>query len=133
MSRVANNTTRQLAVLSLIILLTTIIVVRFVPSEVRANFDGINPPPPPRIDVDDRVGYPRLRESGLVLVEVWPDPQHITLSAYFLDETDERNALVCGAVKAALDRDAKARYAPSHRVCATIKDAVSLGYMRRRS
>ena len=47
--------------------------------------------------VQKKVGYPRLRESGIVLVEVWEEPQQITLGAYFLDEPDAWNAAGCRA------------------------------------
>jgi len=79
--------------------------------------------------------YPVVRESGYVLLEVWPLVKDVTLSAFFFDELDEKSRNLCESIKAALDRDAavRAREAgekfTSYRMCMTVRDAVRQGWI----
>jgi hypothetical protein len=43
------------------------------------------------------------------MIEVWPDVQSVTLSAYFLDFAYEKNRNRCHATKRVFDRDQEAR------------------------
>ena len=58
----------------------------------------------------DRVPAPRVNQDSWVMIEVWPDVQSITLAAYFLDSSFERNKRLCEATKTVFDRDQEARH-----------------------
>jgi hypothetical protein len=79
--------------------------------------------------------YPRLDSSSWVMIEFWPDVSDITLSAYFLDFSYERNRNLCTAAKAIFDQDKKERSKTSkrefssYRLCFSLNDAVQQGHV----
>lgn len=70
------------------------------------------------------------------MIEVWPTVKDITLSAYFVSESDWKSSTLCEMVKRALDQvstseaRAQGREPSSYRSCMTIRDAVSRGYIQ---
>lgn len=79
--------------------------------------------------------YPEVNPDTWVLIEMWPTVGDITLSAYFMDFSAQKNQNLCEATKRALDRDAEAlakeqkRETTSFRRCLTVNDAVTAGYV----
>ena len=43
---------------------------------------------------------PRLDQNSWIMIEIWPEAQNITLAAYFLDFSYEKNSNLCSASKA---------------------------------
>jgi hypothetical protein len=70
-----------------------------------------------------------------MLIEIWPEVRDITLSAYFLHFSNEKNENLCEATKRALDRDQDARAEKSHRkftsyrLCLPVSQARAEGYI----
>jgi hypothetical protein len=52
-----------------------------------------------------RLQPPRVDQDTWVMIEIWPEVQAITLSAYFLEESSEKNRNLCEATKRVFDRD----------------------------
>jgi hypothetical protein len=52
--------------------------------------------------------YPEVNADTWVLIEIWPPVSDITLSAYFMDFSAEKNRNLYEATKRILDRDAVA-------------------------
>jgi hypothetical protein len=50
----------------------------------------------------DRLPHPRLNDDSWIMIEVWPDVKAMTLSAYFLDGSTEKNRNLCEATKRVL-------------------------------
>jgi hypothetical protein len=79
--------------------------------------------------------YPEVNADTWVLIEIWPAVGDITLSAYFMDFSTEKNQNLCEAIKRVLDRDAAAvaksqkREATSYRQCLSLADAMAKGYV----
>jgi len=82
--------------------------------------------------------YPVVRESGYVLLEIWPRVKDVTLSAFFFDDLDEKSRNLCESIKDALDRDAAVREREagqkftSYRMCKTVRDAARQGWIAAR-
>jgi hypothetical protein len=78
---------------------------------------------------------PQVNASSWVLIEIWPEVRDITLSAYFLDFSYEKNKNLCQAAKGALDRDQDARAHKarrkftSYRLCLPVSQARDEGYI----
>jgi len=89
-------------------------------------------------DITIKLPTPELNADSWVLLEVWPDVGYITLSAYFLDFAYEKNKNLCEAAKRVFDRDQEARSKEqgkkfsSYRLCLSVNDAVSKGYIERK-
>jgi hypothetical protein len=72
------------------------------------------------------------------MIEIWPDVQAITLSAYFLDGSSEKNRNLCEATKRVFDRDQDQRSKTlkktfsSYRFCMSLNSAVQEGYIDNR-
>jgi hypothetical protein len=85
-----------------------------------------------------RLPSPEINKDSWVMVEIWPDVSDITLSTYFLDFSYEKNRSLCEATKRVFDRDQEARSKgsgreiSSYRLCMSVNDAVSQGYIRAR-
>jgi hypothetical protein len=81
--------------------------------------------------------YPEVNADTWVLIEIWPAVGDITLSAYFMDFSVEKNRNLCEAIKRALDRDAIAlaksqkREATSYRQCLSLGNAAAKGYVAK--
>lgn len=81
--------------------------------------------------------FPEVNPDTWVLIEYWPTVKDITLSAYFMDFSSEKNRNLCGAAKKAIDRDAAAQAkqqgisATAYRKCYTLRDAIANGYIER--
>jgi hypothetical protein len=79
---------------------------------------------------------PELDNDSWVLVEIWPEVENITLSAYFLDFSYERNKNLCEATKRALDRDqgtqrkTTKKALSSYRLCMSVTDATAQRYIK---
>ena len=82
-----------------------------------------------------RLPAPKLDESSWVLIEYWPEVNDITLSAYFLDFSTEKNKNLCNATKRSLDAEAEQRAkrqkrkATSTRRCLSVTDATREGWI----
>ena len=80
---------------------------------------------------------PELNDDSWVMIEIWPEVDDITLSAYFLDFSYGKNKTLCDATKHVFDRDAKRREEQlgkkfsSYRLCMSVNDAKAQGYIRR--
>ena len=85
----------------------------------------------------DRVPAPRVNQDSWVMIEVWPDVQSITLAAYFLDSSFERNKRLCEATKTVFDRDQEARSKAQKKkfstywLCMPVSDAIQQGYVQK--
>jgi hypothetical protein len=81
--------------------------------------------------------YPEAGADTWVLIEIWPEVNDITLSAYFMDFLSRKNENLCKSTKSALDRDADARAKEqnrkftSYRQCLMLSDAIYKGYVKR--
>jgi len=70
------------------------------------------------------------------MVEIWPEVKDITLAAYFLDFSYEKNRNLCEATKRVFDRDQEAqsktlgREMSSYRSCMSVNDAIAQKYIR---
>jgi hypothetical protein len=82
-----------------------------------------------------RLPVPKVDGSSWVLIEYWPEVNDITLSAYFLGHSAEKNRNLCNATKRSLDMDAEQRAkrqkrkATSSRRCLTVTDATREGWI----
>lgn len=69
------------------------------------------------------------------MIEMWPEVNDITLSAYFLDLSYEKNKNLCSATKRVFDRDQEAQSKSggkpmsSYRLCMSVNDALAQGYI----
>jgi hypothetical protein len=85
----------------------------------------------------DRVPAPRVNQDSWVMIEVWPDVQSITLAAYFLDSSFERNKRLCEATKTVFDRDQEVRSKAQKKkfstywLCMSVSDAIQQGYVQK--
>jgi hypothetical protein len=85
-----------------------------------------------------RLPPPRLGQDTWIMIEVWPDVQGITLSAYFLDISYEKNRNLCEATKRVFDRDqdhrskALKKTFSSYRFCMSLNSAIQQGYVDNR-
>jgi hypothetical protein len=81
--------------------------------------------------------FPEVNPDTWVLIEYWPLVKDITLTAYFMEFSSERNGNLCAAAKRALDRDAEqlakkeGKPPTAWRKCYTLRDAVREGYLER--
>jgi hypothetical protein len=81
--------------------------------------------------------FPKVNPDTWVLIEYWPRVKDITLTAYFMESSSQRNSNLCAATKRALDRDAehlatKEGTSPTAwRKCYTLRDAIREGYVER--
>ncbi len=79
---------------------------------------------------------PRVNSDSWVIIEVWPEVRSITLSAFFLDSSYEKNRNLCEAAKRVFDREQEARAKEadrefsSYRLCLSVVDARAQGYFR---
>ena len=79
---------------------------------------------------------PELNADSWVMIEIWPDVRDITLSAYFLDFSDEKNRNLCEVTKRVFDRDSESRAKAagkkfsSYRLCLSVGEARSRGYFQ---
>ena len=85
--------------------------------------------------VPSKLTKPELNHQSWVMIEFWPDVKDITLSAYFLDSSYEKNKNLCDATKRVFDRDQEARSKgggkpmSSYRLCMSVNDAIAQGYI----
>jgi len=88
--------------------------------------------------LSSRLPSPEVNKDSWVMVEIWPDVKDITLAAYFLDFSYEKNKNLCEAAKRVFDRDQEARSESlgremsSYRRCMSVKDAVAQKYIREK-
>jgi len=81
---------------------------------------------------------PKLDQNSWVMIEIWPEAQNITLAAYFLDLSYEKNSNLCSETKRVFDSNAAAqeklqkKKLSSYRVCMSLDDAVKQGYVAGR-
>lgn len=79
---------------------------------------------------------PRLDADSWVMIEIWPEVRDITLTAFFLDFSFNRNKNLCIATKRVFDRDQNARAQAadrelsSYRLCLPVPQARAEGYFR---
>ena len=78
-----------------------------------------------------KLPYPVINEHSWVMIEIWPDVQDITLSAYFLDFSYDKNKNLCTATKRVFDRAAKPSET-SYRLCMSVSDAIAQEYIYTR-
>ena len=70
---------------------------------------GLDPKTIQPSELGSKPSYPLVREGGYVLLEIWPAVKEITLSAFFLDDSDGRSRKLCETVKKSLDHEAEIR------------------------
>src|SRR5215470_3744644 len=81
---------------------------------------------------------PRVDQNSWIMIEIWPEAQNITLAAYFLDFSSEKNRNLCSEAKRVFDSGAAAKEKlqkkkfSSYRVCMSLDDAVKQGYVEGR-
>ena|SRR5215471_2510658 len=81
---------------------------------------------------------PRVDQNTWIMIEIWPEVQNITLAAYFLDFSYEKNSNLCSEAKRVFDSEAAAKEKlqnkkfSSYRVCMSLDDAVKQGYVEGR-
>ena len=81
---------------------------------------------------------PRVDQNSWIMIEIWPEVQNITLAAYFLDFSYEKNSNLCSEAKRVFDSEAAAKEKlqnkkfSSYRVCMSLSDAVKEGYVEGR-
>jgi hypothetical protein len=81
---------------------------------------------------------PRVDQNSWIMIEIWPEVQDITLTAYFLDFSYEKNSNLCSEAKRVFDSEAAAKEKlqnkkfSSYRVCMSLDDAVKQGYVEGR-
>src|SRR5215468_7380107 len=81
---------------------------------------------------------PRVDQNTWIMIEIWPEVQNITLAAYFLDFSYEKNSNLCSEAKRVFDSEAAAKEKlqnkkfSSYRVCMSLSDAVKEGYVEGR-
>ena len=81
---------------------------------------------------------PRVDQNSWIMIQIWPEVQDITLAAYFLDFSYERNSNLCSEAKRVFDSGAAAKEKlqkkkfSSYRLCMSLDDAVKQGYVEGR-
>jgi hypothetical protein len=81
---------------------------------------------------------PRLDQNTWVMIEIWPEVNDITLSAYFMEGSSEKNRDLCDATKRVFDRDQDQRSKAlkktfsSYRFCMSLNSAIQQGYVDNR-
>jgi hypothetical protein len=81
---------------------------------------------------------PKVDQNSWIMVEIWPEVQDITLAAYFLDVSYEKNSNLCSETKHVFDSGAAAKEKlqkkkfSSYRLCMSLSDAVKQGYVEGR-
>jgi len=86
--------------------------------------------------VPAKLPKPEVNNDSWLMVEIWPEVKDITLSAYFLDFSYEKNKNLCDVTKRVFDRDQEARRKgggkpiSSYRLCMSVNDAIAQGYIR---
>ena len=81
---------------------------------------------------------PRVDQNSWIMIEIWPEVQDITLAAYFLDFSYEKNSNLCSEAKRVFDIGAAAKEKlqkkkfSSYRVCMSLDDAVKQEYVEGR-
>ena len=78
-----------------------------------------------------KLPYPVINEHSWVMIEIWPEVQDITLSAYFLDFSYDKNKNLCTVTKRVFDRAAKPNQT-SYRLCMSVSDAIAQEYIYTR-
>jgi hypothetical protein len=79
--------------------------------------------------------FPMVTKDSWVIIEIWPDVRDITLSAYFLDFSYEKNKNLCEAAKRVFDQNQAVqsknlgRDMTSYRRCMSVNDAIVHGYI----
>lgn len=79
---------------------------------------------------------PALNTGSWIMIEIWPEVQSITLSAYFLDFSYGKNQNLCEATKRVFDREQVGREREtgrkhtSYRLCLPVSKARAEGYIR---
>jgi hypothetical protein len=89
-------------------------------------------------DLKSKLPAPRVDQNSWIMIEIWPEAQNITLAAYFLDSSYEKNSNLCSEAKRVFDSGAAAKEKlqkkkfSSYRVCMSLDDAVKQGYVEDR-
>src|SRR5262245_32091204 len=89
-------------------------------------------------DLKSKLPAPRIDQNSWIMIEIWPEAQDITLAAYFLDFSYEKNSNLCSEAKRVFDSGAAAKEKlqnkkfSSYRVCMSLGDAVKEGYVEGR-
>lgn len=84
----------------------------------------------------DTIPEPELNDDSWIMLEIWPEVEAITLAAYFLDYSSEKNQSLCEAAKRVFDREQQTqaerqgRKLTSYRLCLSVSEARSQGYLR---
>ena len=92
----------------------------------------------PTADLKSKLPAPRVDQNSWIMIEIWPEIQDITLAAYFLDFSYEKNSNLCSEAKRVFDSGAAAKEKlqkkkfSSYRVCMSVDDAVKQGYVEGR-
>ena len=85
-----------------------------------------------------KLPVPKVDQNSWIMIEIWPEVQDITLAAYFLDFSYEKNSNLCSEAKRVFDSEAAAQEKlknkkfSSYRVCMSLDDAVKQGYVEGR-
>lgn len=75
-----------------------------------------------------------MNDESWIMLEIWPDVNDITLAAYFLDHSSEKNHNLCTAAKRVFDREQQTqaekqgRTLSSYRICLSVPEARAQGY-----
>jgi hypothetical protein len=72
---------------------------------------------------------PELNDDSWVLIEVWPAVRAVTLTAFFLDYSYEKNENLCRATHRVFERDPQ-KGDTSYRLCMSLHEARRRGYFR---
>ncbi len=84
----------------------------------------------------DQVWAPELNEDSWVMIEIWPEAHAITLTAFFLDNSFEKNRNLCAATKRVFDREQEYKSKESfksltsYRMCLSVEEADKRGYFK---
>jgi len=94
-------------------------------------------------DISVKITNPELDKNSWLMIEVWPDVMDVTLTAYFLDYTFDKNKALCKATKRVFDREQEFHQNEvrrktgnsefimnSFRKCLSVNEARSLGYFQ---
>ena len=85
-----------------------------------------------------KLPVPKVDQNSWIMIEIWPEAQNITLAAYFLDFSYEKNSNLCSEAKRVFDSEAAAKEKlqkkkfSSYRVCMSLDEAVKQGYVEGR-
>ena len=85
-----------------------------------------------------KLPVPKVDQNSWIMIEIWPEVQDITLAAYFLDFSYEKNSNLCSEAKRVFDSEAAAKEKlqkkkfSSYRVCMSLDEAVKQGYVEGR-